>query len=158
MAVPSSDVVAEVTLTPEAGYAFRASVPTKHYPPWLLDVSPPTGGGRGPNPEETLGSAIAHCLSATLINTMARSRVPISAVTTHARVSVGRNARGRSRVQKLEVEMEVVPTNEEDRERFDRGVGIFEDYCTVSGAVREGIPITVQVRSARDPTAVPTKA
>ena len=32
-----------------------------------------------------------------------------------------------------------------DRTRFDRCVEVFQDYCTVSGAVREGIEIRTTV-------------
>jgi len=35
---------------------------------------------------------------------------------------------------------------EEDRKKLERCVELFEDFCIVSESVREGIPITVDVR------------
>ena len=42
--------------------------------------------------------------------------------------------------------IETAPLDEGDRERFEHGASIFEQYCPVSGAVREGVVIQLRIR------------
>jgi uncharacterized OsmC-like protein len=126
-------------------YRFEARYPDHPFGPIVLDEGPPTGGGSGPNPVLVLATAVGHCMSSTLLNTLERSRVAVLPVHTVVDVEIGRNERGRLRVRHLTLRIETAPRNPEDRPRFDHAVAIFEDFCTVSGAVREGIPISTQV-------------
>ena len=66
-------------------------------------------------------------------------------IRTRVEVEVGRNERGRLRVRSLSVQIATYPLDEADRPRFDHCLEIFEDFCTVSGAVRAGIPIATHV-------------
>ncbi len=127
-------------------YTFTVRFPGTDFPPITVDEPAPTGANRGPNPARMLAASVAHCMSSTLYNCLERSHVPSLPVTTTVRVEVGRNARGRQRVVRLGLTIETAPLNEEDRPRFEHCVSTFEDFCTVSGAVREGIPIDTQVR------------
>ena len=145
MAVAESHPVIEVGLEQVNRYEFRASFPGMSFPAWLVDEAPPLGGARGPNPSRALAVALGHCLSSSLLYGLERARVAPSPIRTRVRVDVGRNDRGRLRVRAAEVEIEAAPLRPEDRERFDHVVSIFEDYCTVSAAVREGIRITARV-------------
>jgi uncharacterized OsmC-like protein len=126
-------------------YEFRVQFPGSPYGPLLVDEAPPTGSAKGPYPIESLAMAVGHCMSSTLFNTLERAHIPASPLHTTVRVEVGRNEKGRLRVRRLGVEIQTAPQNESDRERFDHCVEIFADYCTVSGAVREGIPIESSV-------------
>ncbi|MFZ1023949.1 MAG: OsmC family protein [Thermoplasmata archaeon] len=126
-------------------YEFRVQFPDSPYGPLLLDEAPPTGNAKGPYPIESLAMAVGHCMSSTLFNTLERAHVPASPLRTTVRVEVGRNDKGRLRVRRLGVEIQTAPQTESDRERFDHCVEIFADFCTVSGAVREGIPIESNV-------------
>lgn len=126
-------------------YRFEARYPGKPFGPITVDESPPTGGGAGPSPVEMLASAVGHCMSSTLLNTLERAHVVTSPLHTAVQVEVGRNEKGRLRVRHLAVEMRVQPLNEADRPRFEHSVSIFEDFCTVSGAVREGVRIDTHV-------------
>lgn len=126
-------------------YRFEARYPGEPFAALQLDEPLPTGGGTGPGPVQTLATAVGHCMSSTLINTLERARVPHSVVHAVVVAEVGTNDRGRRRVRRLTVHLRVQPLNPEDRGRFEHSVAIFEDFCTVSGAVREGIPIDADV-------------
>ncbi len=132
-------------------YEFSLHYPGHPYGPVMVDEPPPIGGDRGPSPTQALAAAVGHCLSSTLYNSLARAHVPAKPLRTTVRAEVGRNAKGRLRVLRLEVAIETEPLHEEDRERFDHAVAIFEDYCTVSGAIREGIRIESGVRPPATP-------
>jgi len=110
-----------------------------------VDEPPPSGGDRGPNPVQALAMAIGHCMSSTLVSTLDRAHVRVTPMHTTVRATVGVNDQGRRRVRRLEVEITTQPVDEGDRSRFDHCVEIFADFCTVSGAVREGIPIDHRV-------------
>jgi organic hydroperoxide reductase OsmC/OhrA len=84
-------------------------------------------------------------MSSTLFNTLERAHVPVTTMHTTVFATIGVNERGRRRVRELHVEIRTGPVNEGDRERFDHCVEIFADFCTVSGAVREGVKIESRV-------------
>ena len=127
-------------------YEFTVAFADAPFPGLTVDEPPPTGGDRGPNPVQALAMAIGHCMSSTLVNTLERAHVRATPLRTTVRATVGVNEKGRRRVQHLSVEIATRPIDETDRSRFDHCVEIFADFCTVSGAVRTGIPIDSTVR------------
>jgi uncharacterized OsmC-like protein len=134
-----------VELEQREKYRFEATYPGQPFGPLTLDEPAPLGGSAGPSPVHSLATAVGHCMSSTLVNTLERAHVPVSTLHTVVEVEVGRNEKGRLRVRRLALQIQTAPLKEEDRERFDHCVAIFEDFCTVSGAVREGIPIATTV-------------
>jgi uncharacterized OsmC-like protein len=126
-------------------FEFEATFPGARYPGLTVDESPPAGHDAGPNPTRSLCLAVGHCMSSTLTNTCDRAHVRIRPIRTTVRATVGRNDKGRWRVQQLEVEIDTGPVDAADRAAFDHCVEIFPDYCTVSGSVRQGIPIVHRV-------------
>ncbi len=126
-------------------YEFTVTFPGAPYPAWRVDEAAPVGHDAGPNPVRSLAVAVGHCMSATLFHTLERSHVAVAPIRTTVRTTVGRNENGRLRVRALAVEIHTQPLKDEDRASFERCVEIFADYCTVSGAVREGIPIDSRV-------------
>jgi uncharacterized OsmC-like protein len=122
-------------------YEFQAQFADAPFPGITVDEPPPVGGDRGPNPVQSLALAVGHCMSSTLVNTLERAHVRVTPIRTTVRVTVGVNDQGRRRVRHVGVEITTSPLDEADRGRFDRCVEIFSDFCTVSGAVRVGIPI-----------------
>ncbi|HEV2318045.1 MAG TPA: OsmC family protein [Thermoplasmata archaeon] len=127
------------------GYRFQVTYPGTTVPSLVVDEGPPLSQGKGPDPVLMLAAAVGHCLSATLVNTLERARVPATPIRTTVEVVLGRNERKRKRVRSMEVHIECAPLKEEDRPRFERSIEVFEDYCTVTGAVREGIPVQTLV-------------
>jgi len=132
-------------LTQVQSYEFNVGFADASFPAITVDEPPPVGQGRGPNPVQTLAMAVGHCMSSTLVNTLERAHVRVTPIRTTVRATVGVNDKGRRRVRHLEVEIVTQPVEEADRSRFDHCVEIFADFCTVSGAVREGIPIDHRV-------------
>jgi organic hydroperoxide reductase OsmC/OhrA len=111
-------------------------------PSLLFDERPPVGDGRGPNAATVLGAAIGDCLSATLMNCLIRAHVDVEALTATVVTRVARNHAGRLRISGIEVELcPTVPPG--DQARLERCQAIFQDYCTVTESVREGIRVTV---------------
>jgi uncharacterized OsmC-like protein len=126
-------------------YRFTVTFLDAPFPGLTVDEPRPLGGDQGPNPVQTLAMAVGHCMSSTLVNTFERSHVRVTPLHTTVRATLGVNENGRSRVRHLGVEIRTQPVDEADRGRFERCVEIFPDYCTVSGAIREGIAIEHQV-------------
>jgi uncharacterized OsmC-like protein len=126
-------------------YQFKVSFAEAPFPGLTVDEPPPVGEDRGPNPVQSLALAIGHCMSSTLVNTLERAHVRVTPIRTTVRATVGVNDKGRRRVRALAVEIVTQPVDEADRARFDHCVEIFPDFCTVSGAVREGVPIQHRV-------------
>jgi organic hydroperoxide reductase OsmC/OhrA len=132
-----------VTLSRQAGFTFAARY-DGDWPALTLDESPPLGEGRGPNAPRLLGAAVGHCLASSLLFCLGKARVPVEDLSVKVDGTVGRNDEGRLRITELRVT--IVPTVPAgDRDRMQRCLGIFEDFCTVSASVRKGIPIHVEV-------------
>jgi uncharacterized OsmC-like protein len=131
-------------------YRFEASYPGSELGPLTVDEPAPLGTGAGPDPARALAGAVGHCLSTTLFNTLERSHVRASPIRTTVTITFGRNAAGRKRIVGLEAHIDCAPLDDSDRERFDRSVAIFEEYCTVTGSVREGIRVRTLVRPPAD--------
>jgi organic hydroperoxide reductase OsmC/OhrA len=129
-------------------YRFTVVFADAPFPGLTVDESPPAGADRGPNPTQSLAMAVGHCMSSTLVNTLERAHVRVTPLHTTVRATVGVNDRGRRRVQRLTVEIQTQPLDEADRARFDHCVEIFADFCTVSGAVRDGVQIDHRVGAA----------
>jgi uncharacterized OsmC-like protein len=127
-------------------YRFEVTYPGARLAPLTVDEPTPLGAGAGPDPARALAGAVGHCLSTTLFNTLERSHVRATPIRTTVTITFGRNAAGRKRVVNLEARIECAPMDAVDRERFERSVAIFEDYCTVIGSVREGIRVRAEVR------------
>ena len=111
-------------------------------PSLLFDEGLPVGDGQGPNAAMVLGASIGDCLSATLMNCLIRAHVDVEALTATVLTCVVRNQAGRYRISGIEVELcPIVPAGE--RAGLERCQAVFQDYCTVTESVREGIPVTV---------------
>jgi organic hydroperoxide reductase OsmC/OhrA len=111
-------------------------------PSLLFDEGAPVGDGQGPNAAMVLGAAIGDCLSATLVNCLTRAQVELQALTATVVTRVARNHAGRFRISGIEVELcPTVPAGE--RAGLERCQAVFQDYCTVTESIREGISVTV---------------
>ena len=73
-----------------------------------------------------------------------KSRVDLEDVKVRCYGKMTRNERGRLRLTYIKVEP-VVQLPEDDLNKLERCLGMFEDYCIVTSAVREGIDVDVQV-------------
>ena len=151
MVAPSSAPTTLAELEQVERYEFTLRFPGHAYGPFAVDEPPPVGHDSGPGPVAILAAAVGHCMSSTLTNTLERAHVKATPLRTTVTAEVGRNPRGRLRVLRLAVSIVAAPLAPEDQERFDHCVAIFEDFCTVSGAVREGVNVSAVVGSTADP-------
>jgi organic hydroperoxide reductase OsmC/OhrA len=111
----------------------------------VADEPPPLGEGAGPSPAQLLAAAVANCLSASLIFAHGKFKEDPGRLTAAATCEIGRNEKNRLRVigMKVAITLGVAP---ESLGHLDRALMQFEDFCTVSQSVRNGIPLTVTVK------------
>ena len=112
--------------------------------PFVVDEPPPLGESRGPNPARVLGAAVGSCLGASLLFCLRKARIDVLGLRSQVTGTTARNERGRLRVQRIDVRLEpFVPADQ--HERMSRCLEIFEDFCVVTGAVRQGVDVRVEV-------------
>jgi uncharacterized OsmC-like protein len=146
MSAPSDAAPPTTVLDQVERFRFEASFPGTTLTKLTLDEPVPTGTGSGPDPVQDLAVAVGHCLSSTLASSLERAHVATGRIRTSVWTTMGRNANGRLRVVGLRVTIEAAPIDPSDRDRFARCVEVFEEYCPVTGAVRQAIPTAVEVR------------
>jgi len=139
-----------VDLSLRDGYTFSVEFPPREGPPLVVDELPPLGEANGPNPARLLAAAVGHCLRASLLFCLRKSRIELASLRTTVEGTIVRNERGRLRIGGLRVRLAPELTDEQ-RERMGRCLDLFEDFCLVTESVREGIPIEVQVQTALTP-------
>ncbi|UCH31823.1 MAG: OsmC family protein [Candidatus Bathyarchaeota archaeon] len=123
-------------------YKFNVEFDEKSLPNLVVDEIPPIGGSTGPNPPRLLSAAVGHCLSSSLIYCLSKARVKVNAVETMIKTEIERNEKGRQRVKKIDVLIDL-DVDKEDKERVLRCLKLFEDYCTVTQSIRKGIEVNV---------------
>jgi len=133
-----------VTMSRREGFAFSAGFDDDAWPAVLVDEPAPLGQGAGPNPTRLLGAAVGTCLSASLLFCLGKARVDVGAFESVVEGTVARADDGRLRITELRVTL-APSVRDADRERMQRCLSLFEDFCTVTASVRKGIPVHVEV-------------
>lgn len=109
-----------------------------------LDSAAPLGGATGPDAERLLAAAVGNCLSASLVFCMRKFRQAPGNLRTQVTGKLARNDEGRLRIGGLEVAIRLSdPVG--SIHHFDRCAQQFEDFCTVTESIRQGIPVNVRV-------------
>lgn len=139
----SENTTATVTVTRQSGYQFLVDFGAL-MPQLLADEPAPLGQGSGPAPDQLLMAAVANCLSASLLFSLQKFKQDPGTLQATASLELGRNADKRLRVQSIQVKLSLGRAASEI-EHLDRVLAQFEDFCTVSMSVRQGIAIQVQV-------------
>ena len=133
----------EVTLEQQQGYRFEARF-SNGTPSLITDEPAPLGTNQGPSPAQLLVTALANCLSDSLIFALGKFRQPNDGIRTEAVGLIGRNEQNRMRVVGVEVTLHLGhPASV--FERLDRILEQFEQFCTVSQSVAAALPITLTV-------------
>ncbi len=146
-----SEPVSQFSITVEQirDYEFRVRFDKEQFPELLMDEPPPLGQDRGPNAGRVLAAAIGNCLSASLLFCARKARVPVDNLHTEVKVQVVRNENRRLRIGKVEVVIDP-HTPEAERDNARRCLELFEDFCTVTASVRQGIDVAVTVKGLTD--------
>lgn len=133
-----------ITLEQIDGYEFRVRFDKDSIASLNTDLGEPLGKARGPNPEHLLNAAIANCLSASLVFALSKFKNKVQSVRATASAKVGRNAENRMRVESVQVNI-ALPGEAGDYAMLDRVLSQFENFCTVTESVREGIAVDLTV-------------
>lgn len=131
------------------GYQFRALFDWPDVPVLVLDEPEPVGSQAGPNAARLVAAAAANCLSASLLFCLRKARVDIQGLQADVTVGMRRNESGRLRMAQMEVNIHLAGIPEADASRMLRCAGLFEEFCTVTQSIRQGIPVAVTVHDER---------
>ncbi|OPX63592.1 MAG: OsmC-like protein [Methanomassiliicoccales archaeon PtaB.Bin134] len=126
----------------EHDYQFRIEFDDEGLADVRSDEPVPVGAGKYPNATRYLSAAVGNCLCASLAFCLRKARAEPQTIRATVRTTLGRNEKGRLRVQRMQV---TIRPEVEDLAKLERCLPLFEDFCTVSAAVREGIDIEVSV-------------
>ena len=134
----------EVTLSRHERYQFDVHFHDAAGTSLRVDEPEPLGDGAGPNAARVIAAAVGNCLTASLLFCLDKARIDVADVETRVTGSISRNERGRLRLGALKVHIQpdvgTVPPR-----KLQRCLDIFEDFCTVTAAVRDGLDIDVEV-------------
>jgi len=125
-------------------FEFKVRFDWPDIPDLLLDEPAPLGSQSGPNAARLIAAGVANCLSASLLFCLQKSRNTPDGVSAEVTGSIDRNDQGRLRLVGIDVDL-ILSGIPGDRSRLERCFSLFEDYCIVTQAVRDGIPIGVRV-------------
>ena len=116
-------------------------------PQLMSDEPAPLGEGKGPSPVQMLAASVGNCLSDSLFFALAKFKQKPEPIHTTVNALVGRNAEGRMRVLHIEA-MIHLGVEAGKLEHLDRALKQFQEFCTVTQSVGQGIPIHIRVMDA----------
>ncbi len=99
----------------------------------------------GPNPSRMLAMAVLGCLSASFIFCLKKREFNLEDLKAEAEVTIARNEKGFWRVKKIDVDINAKIDDPNVKKRADQCKKMFEQYCIVTQAVRDGINIEVNL-------------
>ena len=143
----STDAPIRITLEQEEDYSFRIRFDDTTIADLMTDEPEPLGKGEGPNPTRLLVSAVANCLSASLLFALRKFKNSPGPIRAEITARKERNAEGRWRIPRAEVVI-TLADSAATLAHFDRVLAQFEQFCIVTQSVRDGIDVSVTVVDA----------
>ena len=134
----------EVFLKHRERFQFEVRFDWENVAPIVMDEPQPLGDQQGANASRFLGAAVGNCLSASLLFCLQKAKLEVNRLETHVVGSLKRNEKGRLRVGRIEVTI-TLEVGDEQQNRLSRCLSLFEDYCVVTGSVRQGIEVHVKI-------------
>jgi len=125
-------------------YEFQVTFHLEGVEGLIMDEPPPVGEGKGPNATSLILAAVGNCLSASLSFCLRKSRVEVKGMRTEVEGTIARNEEGRWRIKKIKATLHP-EVDEEQRDRLERCIEIFERYCIATQSIRKGIDVEVEV-------------
>lgn len=141
-----SDKQILVHLTQEKDYRFQIAF-DDGVPELTVDEPPPLGSATGPSPVQLLTAAVGSCLSDSLLFALRKFKQSPEPMRCEVQADVGRNPEGRMRVLRMKAVL-TLGVAADQLEHLQRALDQFEEFCTVTQSVRQGIPVTVEVYDA----------
>ncbi|MCZ2146644.1 MAG: OsmC family protein [Bryobacterales bacterium] len=142
-----SGVISEFSLTVDQlrDYEFVVKFDKPTVADLTTDEGPPLGKDAGPSPVRLLAAAVGNCLAASLLFACRKAGVPVAPIHAGVKVRIARNENRRLRVDRIQVTLDPGIAGEFlDQARGPRSV--FEDFCTVTQSIRDGVPVDVIVK------------
>ena len=136
-----------LTLEQEDDYAFRIRFDETTIADLMTDEPAPLGKGEGPNPTRLLLSAVANCLSASLLFALRKFKNAPGKLVTHASADLVRNEQGRLRVGHIHADIQLAEAGTAHAS-LERILAQFENFCVVTESVRHGIDVSVSITDA----------
>ncbi len=99
----------------------------------------------GPNAAQLLAMAVLGCLSSSYIFCFSKRDFTVKDLDAEAIVTIFRNEKGFVRVKKIDVTINPKIDSPEMRKRAVQCQKMFEQYCTVTASIREGVDVNVNV-------------
>ena len=134
-------------LEQEDDYAFRIRFDETTIADLMTDEPAPLGKGEGPNPTRLLLSAVANCLSASLLFALRKFKNSPGKLVTHASAELVRNEQGRLRVGHIHADIRLAETGTAHAS-LERILAQFENFCVVTESVRHGIDVSISITDA----------
>lgn len=125
-------------------YEFRVKFDLPKIPEIVMDEPEPVGRSAGPNASRLLSAAVANCLSSSLMFCLSKAHVPVDNLEASTETVIRRNEKGRWRVTALNVKIQP-SLKVDDLPKAKRCLELFEDFCVVTGSVRKGIDVNVNI-------------
>ena len=135
----------EISIDQIDAFEFRVKFDKEHHAPMTMDEAAPLGKDSAPNAARMLAAAIGNCLSASLLFASKRPGLVLGPIHTDVRVEIVKNENRRLRIGKISVVIDA-GLKPEDMEKARAVVQVFEDFCTVTASVRQGIPIEASIK------------
>ena len=135
----------QITVTLRQQQDYRFDIHFDDAMPVLTSDEPtPLGTGQGPSPVQLLAAAVGNCLSDSLLFALRKFKQQPDPIHCTVEAEVGRNPEGRMRVLHMKARLQLgVPAA--SLEHLDRVLSQFEEFCTVTQSVGQGIPISITV-------------
>lgn len=134
---------AQVSVRRLSGYRFLVDF-GDDMPSMLADEPAPLGTDTGPSPSQMLLSAVANCLSASLLFALQKFKQDPGELSATASAEMGRDENNRLRIVGIRVQLRLGRPAAE-LEQIERVLAQFEAFCTVSMSVQRGVSIAVAV-------------
>jgi uncharacterized OsmC-like protein len=99
----------------------------------------------GPNAAQLLAMAVLGCLSASYIFCFTKRDFTVNDLHAEAIITIFRNEKGFVRVKKIDVNINPKIESPEMRKRAVQCQKMFEQYCTITASIREGIDVNVNI-------------
>ena len=138
--------IVEVALVQQEDYRFAVTF-SDGVPSLIADEPPPLGTGRGPAPVQLLCAAVGNCLADSLLFAFKKYKQTPEPLSATVSATLGRNAENRLRVQSMSVRLHLGVVGG-DLEHLARVLSQFENFCTVTQSVGQGIAISTEVYDA----------
>lgn len=135
-----------VRIAQDDAYRFEVTF-DKDFVPLVMDEPPPLGKDGGPNAARILASAIGNCLAASLVFCLGKRGVKVAhGIVANVAMDIVRTPERRLRIGQVRVALRA--PSDIPAEALDACRGVFEEFCTVTASVRQGIDVEVTLEQS----------